>query len=1056
MKTRAVVSGFLLVILLLSPRRAMGVLVEAESFDTKGGWVLDTQAVPSMGSPYLLAHGLGVPVADASTTVSFPAAGAYRVWVRTRDWVPDHPDAPGRFQLVVAGQTLATTFGTVPGDWDWQNGGLVWITNTVATVALHDLTGFDGRCDAILFDSDLETVPPDEPGALAAWRLQVTGQPVEPAVSQSFDLVVVGGGLAGCCASIAAAREGLSVALVQDRPHLGGNASQEIRVPTQGMVRHSIVESVRNYGTHRSPDMILHDSNRLAMVSAETNITLFMPWRAYAAHTNGEGRIVSVDVRHSETGERRRLLGAWFVDSTGDGSVGYWAGADFRMGREARTDHDESRAPLVGDAQTMGNSIMWNATDTGSPVSFPPVPWAMAVAGSAAAVEGGWNWEYGMLLDTIYDAEQIRDHLLRAIYGNFHNAKQLAQYANYALTWVPHVPGKRESRRLMGDHLLTENDVREGRFFEDAVGMGSWSIDVHEPASVDYRSVAIFTGVAPYYFPFRSLYSRNVPNLMMAGRCLSATHVGLGSPRVMHTCGQMGVAVGYAASICKRYGMDPRDVYRNPERTLELQLLIGGEWPERPPPLVAVVDTADSDGVNITGVWTSSDYSGGFYGTNYLHDSNADKGQKAVEFTAQLPESGDYVVYLRWTAGANRASNVPVELAHQSATGPTQVVTRVATRSRSIRNGTPGTLLDASTLPVGRIAPGDYHRGLLEFDLSSIPDDATILSASLALVVAEPDASAPGYVGSDGIQVFHLTEAVDPGHATWNDRAAGVPWSQPGGTYAAQPVSIIPAPTDPNVVSSGEVFEFPGSVEFSQAVESHLADDLLALIVRTPGIETDYNARKLYQFAAATDPRPSFQPVLTVTYSRNASGILEHFTINQRQNGSRWYPLGTYPLASNEPVRITVSNAGTDGFVIADAVGFGLADAPTLVDRDGDGLPDWWERWHFLDEVAAEGSEDPDGDGLSNTGEFICGTLPLDDRSCFRIQDMMAGVGSGWVLRWPSETNRTYRVESSLDLEGPFTILEEGIPATPPLNSFETVPSAERQFFRVVAEVPSQ
>lgn len=232
----------------------------------------------------------------------------------------------------------------------------------------------------------------------------------------------------------------------------------------------------------------------------------------------------------------------------------------------------------------------------------------MEVAGSAYAVEGGWNWEYGMLLNTIYDAEEIRDHLLRAIYGNFANAKRRAQYANHALAWVPYVAGKRESRRLLGDHILTEDDMREGVFFEDAVGMGSWSIGVHEPTEVDYRSVALYTSVAPYYFPFRSLYSRNVPNLMMAGRCLSATHVGLGSPRGMHTCGQMGVAVGYAASLCKRHGVDPRDLYRDPDKTMELQLLIGGDWPGRPPPLVAIGDNVAGVGqrVMVTGDWTST------------------------------------------------------------------------------------------------------------------------------------------------------------------------------------------------------------------------------------------------------------------------------------------------------------------------------------------------------------------------------------------------------------------------------------------------------------------
>ncbi|MCB1127329.1 MAG: FAD-dependent oxidoreductase, partial [Verrucomicrobiae bacterium] len=614
--------GLVLAGLASVPLSGEDLLIEAESFADTGGWVLDTQSVASMGSPYLLAHGLGIPLADARTTIVFPQAGSYRLWIRTRDWVPDHPDAPGRFQVLLDGEPVPVEFGTVAGDWNWQDGGMVTVAAGSVEIALRDLTGFDGRCDALAFLSDPDTPPPNEPVALEAWRRQMLGESSEPPVVDSYDLVVVGGGLAGCCAAIAAAREGLTVALIQDRPFLGGNASQEIRVPTQGMVRHPIVESVRNSGPHRDPVMIEHDAHRLAVVTAETNITVFLNWRAFAANTDEEGRIFSVDARQTGTGETRRFPASWFVDSTGDGWIGYWAGADFRMGREARDEFEESRAPLVADAQTMGSSIMWNAVDTGSPASFPAVPWAMAVAGSADAVEGGWNWEYGLLLDTIYDAEAIRDHLLRAIYGNFANARKRSQYANYALAWVPYVTGKRESRRLLGDHILTENDVREGVFFEDAVGMGSWPIDVHEPTAVDYRSVALNTAVAPYFFPFRSLYSRNVPNLMMAGRCLSATHVGLGSPRVMHTCGQMGVAVGYAASLCQRYGVDPREIYRDPDKTLELQLLIGGDWPDRPPPLVAIVDNVAGTGqrVVLTGDWTSSTSVSGFHGTDYLHD----------------------------------------------------------------------------------------------------------------------------------------------------------------------------------------------------------------------------------------------------------------------------------------------------------------------------------------------------------------------------------------------------------------------------------------------------
>ena len=211
--------------------------------------------------------------------------------------------------------------------------------------------------------------------------------------------------------------------------------------------------------------------------------------------------------------------------------------------------------------------------------------WATEVAGTRADTGGDWNWEYGMNLDTIEDAEQIRDHLLRAIYGNFHNAKQNPANSNLNFSFLPYIAGKRESRRLMGDYIVTQPDITNGVYFEDAVGTATWGIDLHYPTATSYLSAYTSTAVSRWYYPFRSLYSRNVPNLLMAGRCLSVSHVGFGSPRVQNTTGQMGVAVGYAAAMCKQYGIEPRDIYRSPDRTLELQARIGGSWPERPAPI---------------------------------------------------------------------------------------------------------------------------------------------------------------------------------------------------------------------------------------------------------------------------------------------------------------------------------------------------------------------------------------------------------------------------------------------------------------------------------------
>ncbi|MCA9225923.1 MAG: FAD-dependent oxidoreductase, partial [Planctomycetales bacterium] len=214
-------------------------LLEAESFDQHGGWVLDTQFIREMGSPYLLAHGMGRPVADATTTVELPSAGTYRVLVRTKDWVArwDAAGSPGKFQVLINGQPLQETFGTKGKDWFWHDGGTVEIDKPQVTVALHDLTGFDGRCDAILFTKDLNNMPPNEGQILPGWRRELLGLSEEPTDKSGYDLVVVGGGYSGMGSAISAARMGCKVALIQDRPVLGGNGSSEVRVWAMGLIR---------------------------------------------------------------------------------------------------------------------------------------------------------------------------------------------------------------------------------------------------------------------------------------------------------------------------------------------------------------------------------------------------------------------------------------------------------------------------------------------------------------------------------------------------------------------------------------------------------------------------------------------------------------------------------------------------------------------------------------------------------------------------------------------------------------------------------------------------
>lgn len=565
----------LISVLSLQTVSAQSFLIEAESFDEKGGWLVDPQFVEQMGSPYLLAHGLGAPVENATMEVTFPQQGTYHVWVRTKNWVPGNWEAPGRFQLKVGDQILEKEFGVTPG-WSWEYGGDIDVGNLKAAVELIDLTGFEGRCDAIYFSME-NAAPPARGEELAKWRKEVTNQKNDPAETKTYDYVVVGGGIAGCANAIAAAEQGLKVALIHDRPVLGGNASSEIRVHTLGIYgyyeRILKMLDTKHY-PNGSPEAYAEDQKRHKNVEKYDNIDLFLNWRAYDANTDGN-MITSVDARQTSTGERIRFEAPLFADCTGDGWIGYWAGAEFMYGRESVDKFDEGWdefgelwSPEEPDGAVMGSSVLWRVYRDDKKNIFPDVPWAMDVVGDHAAKHGEWYWEYSNAdVHQIDDAEQIRDHMFRAIYGSFANEKKKPGTDNLQFEWISYLVGKRESRRLVGDHIFTFNDAKTSRRFEDGVVQETREVDVHfqkdlkDPSKPDFLSTAMFYKTDKYYIPYRSLYSKNIDNLFMAGRCFSCSHVGLGGPRVMRTTGQMGVSVGLAASLCKKYDINPRQVY---------------------------------------------------------------------------------------------------------------------------------------------------------------------------------------------------------------------------------------------------------------------------------------------------------------------------------------------------------------------------------------------------------------------------------------------------------------------------------------------------------------
>ncbi|MCX5637923.1 MAG: FAD-dependent oxidoreductase [Planctomycetota bacterium] len=563
--------------LLVSKTVAETILVEAESFENLGGWVIDQQFMDQMGSPFLLAHGLGEPVKDAVTTVQFPAVGKYGVWVRTRDWSAtwNAPGAPGKFQLFIDNKSLETVFGTEGAWWYWQDGGTVEITKKQVSIALHDLTGFEGRCDAIIFTADADFIPPNEFEKLAAFRKKSMGLPEKVQDAGQFDLIVIGGGIAGTCAAISAARLGLDVALIQDRPVLGGNNSSEVRVwlngetnfepyPHIGDLVRELEPANRAHVGPANKAEIYEDQTRIALVDSHKNIRLFLRYRANGVQTDGPPltKIVSVVAQNVCTAELLRFRGRWFADCTGDGCIGWLAGAEYQMTPD-------------GDGH-MGLSNLWNVVDTGSPVSFPRCPWALDLSDkpfpSSLEQLGVWYWESGFYYNPIEKAEYIRDWNLRAMYGAWDALKNIKKlYPNHKLNWAAYICGKRESRRLLGDVILAKEDFLNSVKYPDAFVPCTWTIDLHLPDPAyegDFKGDAFISKAhytqytKPYWIPYRCFYSRNIENLFMAGRDISVTHEALGAVRVMRTCGMMGEVVGMAASLCKKHSTNPRGVYR--------------------------------------------------------------------------------------------------------------------------------------------------------------------------------------------------------------------------------------------------------------------------------------------------------------------------------------------------------------------------------------------------------------------------------------------------------------------------------------------------------------
>ncbi|MEM9621430.1 MAG: FAD-dependent oxidoreductase [Pseudomonadota bacterium] len=577
-----------------------GVLIEAEEFDNYGGWVLDSQFETLMGSPYLLAHGLGEPVEDATTTVELKHAGSYGIWVRAKDWVPGHH--PGRFELSLNNKRLETEFGANDQDWSWQYAGNVDLDAGPLHLTLHDLTGFCGRCDAIFLSAD-GTEPPNEVNEQSrAWRKVMRGLPAEPADAGAYDVVVVGGGISGCAAALAAARLGKQVALIHDRPVLGGNASKEIGLMPRG-AQGALLQEL----SQRTPD---GDLVAFRLLEAEPTATVFLEHRVISTEVVNS-KIVSVDAIEARSGREYRLTGSMFIDTSGVARLGLLAGAETMYGREAKSEYNESYAPDEADDMHHGNTLFFRTGMLEAPKPFPEVPWAVEIAKDYANLSGqliepglengpgpkaGNNpntpvfqfkdfqdmegdddvpathfWEYGQWLDPYTECEHIRDYLMCALFGTFSNVKRMEpeKHANLSFEWMAHVPAQGEFHRYRGDHVLTENDIREHTVFDDAIIANDGSFCIHcawdkdEEAPYDFRIkdwIWDSRDRTPYAIPFRCLYSANIDNLLCAGKHISVSSVASTSTKFMGNGAQHGVATAAAASLCIQFDVSPREL----------------------------------------------------------------------------------------------------------------------------------------------------------------------------------------------------------------------------------------------------------------------------------------------------------------------------------------------------------------------------------------------------------------------------------------------------------------------------------------------------------------
>ncbi len=586
--------------------------LDAADFSDYGGWVLDTQFAAFMGSSYLLAPYAGGAAADAQTKIKISNGGKYRLWVRSKNWVPEY--APGIFKIRVGEEFSKTIFGAQKNSgWSWQDGGVFDLKSGDVNLSLCDQTGYFSRCSSIILTRNLDYLPPASLEAFRRERAHLCAMDFDAMKNYEADVVVVGAGPAGCAAAIASARTGAKTLLVGDRPIVGGNASDEIGVLTEGAARYhkdkfmresGIIEEAVRLG--RANDWLPNMTRAFkALIDAEKNLTFVSDLRIVGVEKTGT-KIYALKGMNTLSGENSLIRGKTFIDCTGDGWVGHYADAEFRMGREASSEFEESMAPQKADNITMSGTLRgskeffkrgftYKTAQHESPKEFVRPDWVYTFSDewkrrrgawkqlTESMTRGSWWLENRGEIDDMFDAEAARDELVRiniSFWNYLKNEwKNKTLIANYELVYLPFMMGKRESGRIMGDYILTENDLRKPAHFDDVIGHTGWSIDIHSPLGI-FDPKSAFDGDMAHQvlkeiaeIPYRCLYSKNIDNLFMAGRNASVSHIALGSVRVQAQCAVMGQAAGTAAAMALKMSLSPREFGKLKISDLQQRLL---------------------------------------------------------------------------------------------------------------------------------------------------------------------------------------------------------------------------------------------------------------------------------------------------------------------------------------------------------------------------------------------------------------------------------------------------------------------------------------------------